>query len=63
VPEVHVLLMVQSPTTKTYTVEPGDSLYSIAKMKDIDMKRLAELNDIKLQPRVKICPGQELRLP
>ncbi len=46
---------------KTYTVDKGDTLYSIAWLYELDYRRLAQWNDIKA-PNYLIYPGQQLRL-
>ena len=46
---------------KTYTVNKGDTLYSIAWLYELDYRRLAQWNDIKA-PNYLIYPGQQLRL-
>ncbi len=51
--------VVLSP--KTYTVNKGDTLYSIAWLYELDYRRLAQWNDIKA-PNYLIYPGQQLRL-
>lgn len=54
-----------SPTAgqraSTYTVQPGDTLYSIARRNKISPQALAELNDLPSTAMVKV--GQKLRLP
>jgi len=49
-----------SLSTNTYTVEPGDTLYSIAFRANEDVRTLAQWNDISAP--YTIVPGQELRL-
>ncbi len=44
-----------------YTVQPGDTLYSIAFRHGLDWRRLAEWNDVD-PPGYLIRPGQELRM-
>ena len=47
--------------SKTYTVNKGDTLYSIAWLYELDYRRLAQWNDIEA-PNYLIYPGQQLRL-
>ena len=46
---------------KTYTVNKGDTLYSIAWLYELDYRQLAQWNDIKA-PNYLIYPDQQLRL-
>ena len=48
-------------TPKTYTVNKGDTLYSIAWLYALDYRQLAQWNDIKA-PNYIIYPDQRLRL-
>jgi len=51
---------VFSPRPATYTVNRGDTLYSIAWRFDLDFRTLAQSN--KLQSPYKIVPGQKIQL-
>ena len=46
---------------KTYTINKGDTLYSIAWLYELDYRQLAQWNGIEA-PNYLIYPGQELRL-
>ena len=48
-------------SSKTYAVNKGDTLYSIAWLYELDYRQLAQWNDIKA-PNYLIYPGQQLRL-
>ena len=48
-------------SSKTYTVNKGDTLYSIAWLYELDYHQLAQWNEIKA-PNYLIYPGQQLRL-
>ena len=47
--------------TKSYTVRPGDSLWSIARQSDISIDRIARLNRIGRRDLLRV--GQAMRLP
>lgn len=49
------------PDTSTYTVQKGDTFFSIAKKHGIDMQKLADYNHMSLQKPLKI--GVTLKIP
>ena len=51
---------VFSPRPDVYTVNRGDTLYSIAWRFNLDFRQLAQANE--LQPPYRIIPGQKVRL-
>ncbi len=58
------LLVPQQPTqtaTRSYTVQYGDSLYTIALKYGVTIQQIAQLNNI--QNVFRIYPGQVLRIP
>lgn len=49
------------PDTSTYTVQKGDTFFSIARKHGIDMQKLADYNHMSLQKPLKI--GVTLKIP
>lgn len=54
------LRIISPPIPDTYTVQPGDSLYTIARRFNTTVPRLVRLNRLRNPNR--IYPGQVLRL-
>ena len=58
-------MALQTSAVQTYTVRPGDTAYSVARLAGTDVPTLLRLNDLKaadLRP-VTLKPGQVLKLP
>ena len=51
---------LQARVFGTYTVQPGDSPYEIAKKHNMELERFLRLN--RLAPRSRIFPGQQMRV-
>ena len=58
-------MAVQTPAVQTYTVRPGDTAYSVARLAGTDVPTLLRLNDLKAADlrSVTLKPGQVLKLP
>lgn len=51
----------ETPAGSTYSVESGDTLYSIGQKLDVDWHQIADINN--LQPPYTLRSGQELSIP